>query len=174
MSPLPPSTPLGQGQWRGWHFVELAENVTVISFMTFGWNGSGGGRIVSYLPHCRFVEIKMTVKSDQNPFGFTYEFRVFSVLTVHVVISPVSKVPWSYRTMINLRVYFRYGAFLYVPHSFLLISNKLCNGGSSAVLLLKSTSAKCYLTALEGWYGPWNLPKIPIYTPLKSPVGSCT
>jgi hypothetical protein len=31
------------------------------------------------------------------------------------------------------------GAFLYVPYSFLLISNKFCNGGSSAVMLLNRT-----------------------------------
>jgi hypothetical protein len=71
----------------------------------------------------------MTATSDQKSFGFSCEFRFFSAHTVPVVISPVSKVSWSYRTMINLRVYFMYGAFLYVPYSFLLISNKFCNGG---------------------------------------------
>ncbi len=40
------------------------------------------------------------------------------------------------------------GAFLYAPYSFLLIYNKFwMEGGWGAVRL-------CYLTALEGWYGP--------------------
>jgi hypothetical protein len=35
------------------------------------------------------------------------------------------------------------GAFLYVPYSFLLISNKFCNGGE-----------QCGYVTLKGWYGP--------------------
>jgi hypothetical protein len=51
-----------------------------------------------------------------------------------------------------LKVYYEYlilctGAFLYALYSFLLISG--WGGGR-----VGGSSAVCYLTALEGWYGP--------------------
>jgi hypothetical protein len=57
------------------------------------------------------------------------------------------------------------GLFLYLLYSFLLISNKFCNGGSSAVMLLNRTGGVVW--ALKP-------PKLPLNTLVKSPVGSRT
>ncbi len=47
--------------------------------------------------------------------------------------------------------FLRYFMFLYA-HCFLFNSNKFWMWGGAVRL--------CYLTALEGWYGPWNLLKV--------------
>ncbi len=90
--------------------------MAVISFMTFSWKLEGGAYSICTVPSSAdFVEIKITVTSDQRSFGFSCEFRFFSAHTVPVVIRPVSKVSWSYRTMINLRVQER--SFMYLTVS---------------------------------------------------------
>jgi hypothetical protein len=61
-------------------------------------------------------------------------------------------------------------SFMYLTvSSWFLLSFVMEGGGGvvNAVMLLNRTSVVMLLNTLEGWYGPWNLPKIPPLCPVK-------